>query len=63
MMTPWRKNRQLRAALEDIVCAADRMRDRWAEADQETRTRDLWRPLHDAADRGGEVLYGPGGRP
>lgn len=62
-MWPWRKNRELRDALENLVRAADRMRDRWAECDEATRNRDLWRPLHDAADRGGEALYGKGGRP
>lgn len=33
-----------------LVEAADRMRDRWAEATPDVRDNDLWRPLHDAAD-------------
>src|SRR5574339_531415 len=35
----------------DLVNAAERMRMRWAETtDPDTRNRDLWTPLHTAAD-------------
>lgn len=40
--------RRWRAA-RDLMLAADRMRDRWAEADKESRDA-LWRRLHEAAD-------------
>jgi hypothetical protein len=36
-------------ATRDLLVAADRMRDRWAEGDEATRT-DLWRNLHTSAD-------------
>ena len=42
---------ELVACAWDLVQAADRMRDRWAEmVDPEARNRELWTPLHRAAD-------------
>jgi hypothetical protein len=40
--------RRFRAA-RDLMVAADRMRDRWSEADRSAQN-DLWRELHGAAD-------------
>lgn len=37
-------------ATRQLVAAADRMRDQWAEATPEVRRDDLWAPLHRAAD-------------
>jgi hypothetical protein len=39
------------AAAWDVVNAAGRMLDRWAESSEQVRNRDLWQPLHQAADR------------
>jgi hypothetical protein len=36
-------------AARDLLVAADRMRDRWAEADDSGRNH-LWRQLHGKAD-------------
>jgi hypothetical protein len=46
--------RRFRAA-RDLMVAADRMRDRWAEADDAVK-RDLWRNLHARADDLREAL-------
>jgi hypothetical protein len=44
-------------AAENVVGAAGRMLDQWAErSDDPTRNRDLWTPLHRAADELGELL-------
>lgn len=40
----------LNEAARLLLGAADRLRDHWAESDETTRTGDLWRPLHMAAD-------------
>ena len=42
--------------LYPLVVAADRMRDRWAEADDAVR-RELWQDLHTAAQLAGEHIY------
>lgn len=42
--------------LYPLVVAADRMRDRWAEADDAVR-RELWQGLHTAAQLAGEHIY------
>lgn len=47
---------EVRRAAWELVRAAEAMRGRWAESDQETRNRDLWGPLHRAADDLREVL-------
>ncbi|MFY1588979.1 hypothetical protein ACN267_31315 [Micromonospora sp. WMMD734] len=36
-------------AIRDLLVAADRMRDRWAEGDEAVR-RELWTNLHKRAD-------------
>ena len=40
--------RRFRAA-RDLMLAADRMRDRWADGDEQVRTA-LWQQLHTKAD-------------
>ncbi|HEY5989210.1 MAG TPA: hypothetical protein VIV12_22945 [Streptosporangiaceae bacterium] len=40
--------RRFRAA-RDLMVAADRMRDRWAEGDEQVKQQ-LWRDLHTRAD-------------
>ena len=40
----------------DLVNAAERLRDRWAESSDEVRNADLWQPLHAASDRLREAL-------
>lgn len=42
-------------AAHNLVHAADRMRDNWAETD-EVGKRDLWRDLHTRSDELSEVL-------
>lgn len=39
------------AAAWDVVRAAGRMLDHWAESSGQVRNNDLWQPLHQAADR------------
>lgn len=51
-----RRETRLRALLRDVVVAADRMRDNWAEGDDAVRV-DLWRNLHAAAEAAGEEVY------
>lgn len=46
----------LKGLLTAVVVAADRMRDGWAEGDDE-RKRELWKALHTAADAAGDVVY------
>ena len=46
--------RRFRAA-RDLMVAADRMRDRWSEADDSAKN-DLWRELHARADELREAL-------
>lgn len=46
--------RRFRAS-RDLIVAADRMRDRWSEADDAVRT-ELWRNLHSEADNLREAL-------
>jgi hypothetical protein len=43
------------AAVRELLVAADRMRDRWAEGDDAVRQR-LWRELHTRADELREAL-------
>jgi hypothetical protein len=50
----WLTTRRFRAA-RDLLVAADRMRDHWAEADGEVRTR-LWRDLQTRADEFRETM-------
>ncbi|MCW2904467.1 MAG: hypothetical protein JWO67_6732, partial [Streptosporangiaceae bacterium] len=47
----WRQFTAARA----LVFSADRMRDRWADADAAGKNA-LWRALHDAADELAEAL-------
>lgn len=42
--------------LRDVVVAADRMRDDWAESDQ-PRKNELWAALHNAAHRAEGAVY------
>ncbi len=43
-------------AVRDLVIACGRMLDNWAEGDQAVRN-DLWRKLHEAADRADDVFH------
>lgn len=42
-------------AVRDLLVAADRLRDRWAEGDQAVKQQ-LWQALHTRADELREVL-------
>jgi hypothetical protein len=42
-------------AVRDLILAADRLRDRWAEGDKAVKQQ-LWRTLHTAADNAREAL-------
>lgn len=46
----------LATLLRDVVVAADRMRDNWAEADEAVRQK-LWRDLHAASARAQDEVY------
>lgn len=50
----------LATLLRDVVVAADRMRDNWAEADEGVR-RQLWADLHAASERAYDEVYPLGG--
>ncbi len=47
---------ELRGLLRDVVVAADRMRDDWAESDKAVRRR-LWANLHTAVEAAYEAVY------
>lgn len=52
------RKRELRRLLRNIVVAADRMRDDWAEAeDDPLRRQELWCALHNAADDASDEVY------
>jgi len=42
-------------AARDLLAAADRMRDRWAEGDDQVK-RQLWQALHTRADEFRETV-------
>lgn len=48
--------RRLRRLLTDVVVAADRMRDDWAEADDAVK-KSLWTKLHTAAEAAYDEVY------
>lgn len=48
--------KRLRALLTDLVVAADRLRDDWAESDAAVRRR-LWKALHAASDQASDEVY------
>jgi hypothetical protein len=50
------RTRRLRAHLRDVVAAANRMRDGWAEGDDAYKNQ-LWRNLHAAADAASDEVY------
>lgn len=47
---------RLATLLRDVVVAADRMRDDWAEADEGVR-KQLWTDLHAASERAQDEVY------
>lgn len=59
---PYETPAALRELLRNVVVAADRMRDQWAEGDEGVRQQ-LWRNLHEAAGAAEEVVYPLDGEP
>jgi hypothetical protein len=47
---------RIKGLLRDVVLAADRMRDRWAEGDEAVK-RELWTNLHTAAEAAYDDVY------
>lgn len=51
-----RADSAIRTAAVALMTRAENMRIEWAESDPDVRNRDLWQPLHEAADNLREAL-------